>query len=61
VICLPNHDPVKVAAEVAQFDHMTRGRFMLGIGPAGCFRFSSCFDNADRGAAYPQVQSNPSP
>ena len=32
VICLPNHHPVKVAAEVAQFDHMSRGRFMLGIG-----------------------------
>jgi alkanesulfonate monooxygenase SsuD/methylene tetrahydromethanopterin reductase-like flavin-dependent oxidoreductase (luciferase family) len=35
VICLPNHDPVKVAAEVAQFDHMSRGRFMLGVGPGG--------------------------
>ena len=32
VLCLPNHHPVKVAAEVAQFDHMSRGRFMLGIG-----------------------------
>ena len=24
-----------VAAEVAQFDHMSRGRFMLGVGPGG--------------------------
>src|SRR5215831_17240530 len=37
VICLPNHHPVKVAAEVAQFDHMSRGRFMLGIGVGGLF------------------------
>jgi alkanesulfonate monooxygenase SsuD/methylene tetrahydromethanopterin reductase-like flavin-dependent oxidoreductase (luciferase family) len=35
VINLPNHDPVVVAAEAAQFDHMSRGRFMLGIGPGG--------------------------
>ena len=28
VICLPNHDPVTVAAEVAQFDHMSRGHFI---------------------------------
>ncbi|MFX5046128.1 LLM class flavin-dependent oxidoreductase, partial [Acinetobacter baumannii] len=35
VINLPNHHPAMVAAEVAQFDHMTRGRFILGIGPGG--------------------------
>ena len=29
------HDPVIVAAEVAQFDHMSEGRFMLGVGPGG--------------------------
>jgi alkanesulfonate monooxygenase SsuD/methylene tetrahydromethanopterin reductase-like flavin-dependent oxidoreductase (luciferase family) len=50
VICLPNHDPVKVAAEVAQFDHMTRGRFMLGIGPGGLLSDFELFGNADRGA-----------
>ncbi len=35
VIALPNHHPVVVAAEVAQFDHMSRGRLMFGIGPGG--------------------------
>ncbi len=35
VICLPHHDPVVVAAETAQFDHMSRGRVMLGVGPGG--------------------------
>jgi alkanesulfonate monooxygenase SsuD/methylene tetrahydromethanopterin reductase-like flavin-dependent oxidoreductase (luciferase family) len=49
VICLPNHDPVKVAAEVAQFDHMTRGRFMLGVGPGGLLSDFELFGNADRG------------
>jgi len=48
VICLPNHDPVKVAAEVAQFDHMSRGRFNLGIGPGGLLSDFELFGNADR-------------
>jgi alkanesulfonate monooxygenase SsuD/methylene tetrahydromethanopterin reductase-like flavin-dependent oxidoreductase (luciferase family) len=49
VICLPNHHPVKVAAEVAQFDHMSRGRFMLGIGPGGLLSDFELFGNTDRG------------
>ncbi len=49
VICLPNHDPAVVAAEVAQFDHMSRGRFMFGIGPGGLFSDFELFGNADRG------------
>ena len=48
VICLPNHDPVAVAAEAAQFDHMSRGRFMLGVGPGGLLSDFELFDNADR-------------
>jgi alkanesulfonate monooxygenase SsuD/methylene tetrahydromethanopterin reductase-like flavin-dependent oxidoreductase (luciferase family) len=48
VICLPNHHPVKVAAEVAQFDHLSRGRFMLGIGVGGLFSDFELFDNGDR-------------
>jgi alkanesulfonate monooxygenase SsuD/methylene tetrahydromethanopterin reductase-like flavin-dependent oxidoreductase (luciferase family) len=50
VICLPNHDPVKVAAEVAQFDHMSRGRFMLGVGPGGLLSDFELFGTADRAA-----------
>ena len=49
VICLPNHDPAIVAAEVAQFDHMSRGRFMFGIGPGGLLSDFELFGNADRG------------
>jgi alkanesulfonate monooxygenase SsuD/methylene tetrahydromethanopterin reductase-like flavin-dependent oxidoreductase (luciferase family) len=47
VINLPNHDPVIVAAEVAQLDHMSRGRFMLGIGPGGLLSDFELFDVAD--------------
>jgi alkanesulfonate monooxygenase SsuD/methylene tetrahydromethanopterin reductase-like flavin-dependent oxidoreductase (luciferase family) len=35
VINLPNHHPAIVAAEAAQFDHMSGGRFMFGIGTGG--------------------------
>ena len=58
VICLPNHDPVKVAAEVAQFDHMSRGRFMLGIGPGGLLSDFELFDNADRGVRGRKVMES---
>jgi len=47
VINLPNHDPVVVAAEVAQFDHMSRGRFMLGVGPGGLLSDFELFGHTD--------------
>jgi alkanesulfonate monooxygenase SsuD/methylene tetrahydromethanopterin reductase-like flavin-dependent oxidoreductase (luciferase family) len=48
VICLPSHHPVKVAAEVAQFDAMSRGRFMLGVGIGGLYSDFELFGNSDR-------------
>lgn len=51
VINLPNHHPAIVAAEVAQFDHMSRGRFMFGIGSGGLasdFELFDVFDGALR-------------
>ncbi|WP_137180564.1 LLM class flavin-dependent oxidoreductase [Roseomonas sp. AR75] len=47
VINLPNHHPAKVAAEVAQFDHMTQGRFILGIGPGGLPSDFELFGNTE--------------
>jgi alkanesulfonate monooxygenase SsuD/methylene tetrahydromethanopterin reductase-like flavin-dependent oxidoreductase (luciferase family) len=47
VICLPNHDPVVVAAEAAQFDHMSRGRFLLGVGPGGLVSDFELFRHTD--------------
>ena len=31
VINIPNHHPAIVAAECAQFDHMAKGRFLMGV------------------------------
>jgi alkanesulfonate monooxygenase SsuD/methylene tetrahydromethanopterin reductase-like flavin-dependent oxidoreductase (luciferase family) len=35
VINLPCHHPAQVASEVALFDHMSKGRFIMGVGPGG--------------------------
>ena len=47
VINLPNHHPAIVAAETAQFDHMSKGRFMLGVGPGGLVSDFELFNNPD--------------
>ncbi len=51
VINLPNHHPAIVAAEAAQFDHMSGGRFMFGVGSGGLapdFELFGIFDGATR-------------
>lgn len=35
VLPMPMYHPLAVAATVAQFDHMSRGRFIMGVGPGG--------------------------
>lgn len=35
VLNLPHHHPARIAADAAMFDHMSRGRFIMGIGPGG--------------------------
>jgi len=35
VLQLPLHHPIVLAAQVAQFDQMSNGRLLLGIGPGG--------------------------
>ena len=50
VINLPNHHPAIVAAECAQFDHMSRGRFMLGVGPGGLISDFELFKKTDHNA-----------
>ena len=54
VIYLPNHDPVVVAAEAAQFDHMSRGSFLLGVGPGGLVSDFELFRHTDVDRAQPQ-------
>src|SRR5260370_11585891 len=47
VVALPNQDPESVTDEAAQFDHMSEGRFIFGIGPSGLSSDHEVFRNTD--------------
>ena len=47
VINLPNRHPAVIAAEVAQFDYMSKGRFIFGIGTGSLPSDYELFDIAD--------------
>lgn len=52
VINMPQHHPAQVAGNVAQFDHLAKGRFIMGVGPGGLgsdFELFQTFDK-DRSA-----------
>jgi alkanesulfonate monooxygenase SsuD/methylene tetrahydromethanopterin reductase-like flavin-dependent oxidoreductase (luciferase family) len=46
-INMPNHHPAIVAAEVAMLDHMSEGRFILGISPGGLLSDAEAMGNLD--------------
>jgi alkanesulfonate monooxygenase SsuD/methylene tetrahydromethanopterin reductase-like flavin-dependent oxidoreductase (luciferase family) len=48
VHCLPNRHPAVVAGEVAQFDHLAKGRFMMGIGPGAAPPDFEAFEVVDK-------------
>jgi alkanesulfonate monooxygenase SsuD/methylene tetrahydromethanopterin reductase-like flavin-dependent oxidoreductase (luciferase family) len=52
VINMPNHHPAILAAEAAQLDHMSRGRFHLGVGPGGLVSDFELFDCMDPAVRY---------
>ena len=52
VINLPYHDPVIVAAEVAQFDQLSGGRMMFGIGPGGLMSDAELFGDQEMPERY---------
>ncbi len=47
VINLPCHHPATVAAEAAQFDHMSKGRFIFGVGPGALATDFQLFQNEE--------------
>ncbi|MFE4833709.1 LLM class flavin-dependent oxidoreductase [Arthrobacter sp. NPDC056691] len=53
VINLPCHHPATVAAEIAQFDHMSRGRLLFGIGPGALATDFELFGNT---AGWPRLR-----
>lgn len=51
VLNLPQHNPAHVAGDVAQLDHMSKGRVIMGVGPGGLASDFELFDlmEANRG------------
>lgn len=47
VLSLPNRHPAIIAGEAAQFDHMSRGRFILGIGTGSLMSDFELLGNGD--------------
>ena len=53
VFCLPNQHPAQVAGQAALFDHLSRGRFLMGIGTGSLSSDVELFEvggDTDRGA-----------
>ncbi len=47
VICLPQYHPATVAGQAALLDHLTKGRFIMGVGPGGLSSDFELFGVAD--------------
>ena len=52
VVNLLHHHPIVVAADAAQFDHLTGGRLMLGVGPGGLPSDGELFGHEDMVERY---------
>lgn len=52
VFCMPNHHPAQIAGQAALFDHLSRGRFQMGIGTGSLSSDMELFEAGfpDRGA-----------
>ena len=52
VFCLPNQHPAHIAGQAALFDHLSRGRFLMGVGTGSLSSDIELFDvggDTDRG------------
>ena len=57
VLNLPNHHPARVAADVALFDHMSNGRYLMGIGPGGLASDMELFGSAGKNLGEMMLES----
>lgn len=57
VINLPQHHPAQVAGNVALFDHLSEGRFIMGVGPGGLGSDFELFETIDKNRAEMMVES----
>ena len=57
VFCLPQQHPAAVAANAALFDHLAKGRFIMGVGPGALSSDLELFKTADQNRAAMTVES----
>jgi len=57
VLNLPQHHPAVVAGNCAMFDHLSKGRFIMGIGPGGLGSDFELFKVMDKNRSEMMVES----
>ncbi len=57
VLALPQHHPANIAGDAAQFDHLSKGRFIMGVGPGGLASDFELFDIGDKNRAEMLAES----
>ena len=57
VLNLPQHHPATIAGDVAQFDYLSNGRFIMGVGPGGLVSDMELFGLRDKNRAEMTVDS----
>ncbi|MCB1740625.1 MAG: LLM class flavin-dependent oxidoreductase [Gammaproteobacteria bacterium] len=57
VFCLPQKHPAMVASEAALFDHLAKGRFIMGIGPGALSSDLEMFGTTDSNRGEMVVES----
>ena len=48
VMCLPQYHPAVIAGQAAMFDHLSNGRFIMGVGPGGLLSDFELFGVLDK-------------
>ena len=56
VINVPQHHPAQIAGDVAQFDHLSEGRFIMGVGPGGLGSDFELFETFEKNRAEMMVE-----
>ena len=57
VINLPQHHPAQVAGNVALFDHLCQGRYVMGVGPGGLGSDFELFKTFDKNRSEMMVEA----
>ena len=57
VLNLPQHHPAVVAGNAAQFDHLSEGRFIMGVGPGGLGSDFELFQTFEKNRAEMMAES----